>query len=89
MHCYVYKGANKEDLYLYLPEPATPGLVARLPAALTELFGKLTLVVDFDLTEKTLVQAESEQVIADMRGQGFYLQMPKKDMWLEEQRYFN
>ena len=89
MRCYVYKGDNKIDHYLFLPEQATQQKIESLPPALVDLLGQLSLVVDFDLAEKRLVQADTEKVISDMRAHGFYLQMPNKDMWLEEQQYFN
>lgn len=89
MHCYVYKGTNKEGLYLYLPRPADAQLLAALPAALTDLLGELSLVVDFDLTRKSPVQAEAQQVMEDISKRGFYLQLPTADAWLEEQLYFN
>ena len=89
MRCYVYKGDKKEGMYLYLPQHADPQLIAELPAALTELLGELSLVVDFDLTEIKLVKADAGQVMEDMRDKGFYLQMPTNDMWLEEHQYFN
>jgi len=89
MHCYVYKGGNNADHYLFLPKQVTQSTLSNLPAALVDLLGQLSLVTDFDLSEKKLAQADSEQVISDMRANGYYLQMPKKDMWLEEQQYFS
>lgn len=89
MYCYVYKATQKDGLYLYLPAPADQQLLASLPAALTNLLGDLTLVTEFDLTEKKLVQAEAKQVMEDLCNRGFYLQMPNRDTWLEEHRYFN
>jgi len=92
MHCYVYKGKNKEEHYLYLdydihqlaPENC------RIPDALLEMLGELQLVVEFELTdERKLPNADPQQVIHDIQQQGFYLQMPKQDLYLEEERVFN
>ena len=87
MQCYVYKGDKRDDNYLYL---ACELEEAEVPDALLEMLGNLTLVVDFDLTkDRALPQAEPEQVIDDIKEHGFYLQMPKKDMLVEEELYFN
>jgi len=90
MQCFVYKGDNKDDHYLYLSEELTDEVLERLPKALLTLLGQLHPVVDFELSaDKQLAQAEAPQVMADIQEQGFYLQMPKKDMALEEHQYFN
>lgn len=90
MQCFVYKGDNKDDFYLYLAEELSEQVSARLPDALLTLLGELRPVIDFKLSaEKQLVQADAQQVMSDIKTQGFYLQMPKKDMALEEHQYFN
>ena len=85
LHCYVYKGSRQVDHFLYLPEKlpecsaedAEPNSL-NIPAALLTLLGELTLVVDFELTpDRFLAQADANLVLADIRAQGFYLQMPK------------
>jgi len=91
MQCFVYKGEKKSDHYVYLakeldfdrPEES-------LPAAILGLLGNLEFVLDFELTEdRKLSQADAKQVISDMNEQGFYLQMPKKDLRAEEDRLFS
>ncbi len=91
MYCYVYKGERKDDHYVYLPnafdaaEPPTD-----LPEAILNLLGELSLVLEFELNaDRKLPQADARQIISDIQSQGFYLQMPKKDMVVEEDRYFN
>ena len=65
-------------------------MLAGLPPMLVEMLGELTLVVDFDLDgERTLAQADAAQVISSIEKQGFYLQMPNKDMLAEEEQFFN
>lgn len=89
MHCYVYKGAFKPDHYLYLQEEIS-GAEASLPEALLAMLGELSLVVEFDLqADRELPQADAAQVLADIKAQGFYLQMPKKDMRAEEDQLFS
>jgi len=91
MYCYVYKGDKKEDHYLYLDyEFDADNLNAELPSAILKLMGELSLVLEFELAlDRRLPQAEAQQVISDIQSQGFYLQMPKKDMRAEEDRLFN
>lgn len=91
MYCYVYKGDKKDDHYLYLDYRFDHNkLPSELPAAILGLMGELSLVIEFelDLTRK-LPQADAAQIISDIQSQGFYLQMPKKDMVAEEHVYFN
>ena len=91
MNCYVYKGDKKEDHYLYLLEEFDQEAVREdLPPAIIALMGELSLVVEFDLTpERKLPQADAQHVIDSLADNGFYLQMPKKDMKAEEDAYFN
>ena len=90
MRCYVYKGSRKSDHYLYLAQELNERVLAGLPPMLVEMLGELTLVVDFDLDgERTLAQADAAQVISSIEKQGFYLQMPNKDMLAEEEQFFN
>lgn len=90
MQCYVYKGDRKEDHYVYLAEELNADEPDKsLPAAILKLLGELTFVLEFDLTpERTLSQADAQKVLSDIESQGFYLQMPKKDLRAEEDRIF-
>lgn len=77
MHCVIYKGRKKADTYLYLERE---GDFSRVPAALLELLGELELVLQLELTpQRTLAQADAEQVRRLLREQGYYLQMPPRD----------
>lgn len=90
MHCYVYKGENREDHYLYLSDEIVSEESPDIPDALLTLLGELSFVIEFDLdVDRKLPQADAKQVIQDILGQGYYLQMPKKDMRAEEDRLFN
>ena len=61
-----------------------------VPASLLDMLGDLSLVIEFELNkDRKLAQADTEQVFADILEQGFYLQMPKRDMRAEEDRMFN
>ena len=90
MKCYVYKGEHKQDHYLYLGNPVDAEDSPDLPEGLLSMLGSLTLVLEFDLEpERELPQADAKHVLSDLSNQGFYLQMPKKDMLAEEDRVFN
>lgn len=91
MDCYVYKGDNKENHYLYLPQEFSKDqLPENFPQSLLTLLGELSLVVKFDLTDnRKLPQADSQQVKSDIAEHGFYLQMPKEDMASLEEQYFS
>jgi len=91
MYCYVYKGQNKDNHYLYLAQEfAADKLPADFPTSLLTMLGDLSLVVEFELNdERKLPQADPQQIKRDIVAHGFYLQMPKKDMALMEDQYFN
>ncbi len=90
MYCYVYKGDKKDDHYLYLNQEFGSLEEGHLPSAILGLLGELSLVLEFELElDRKLPQAEAEQVMHDIKSQGFYLQMPKQDMLALEEQYFN
>ena len=91
MNCYVYKGDRKEDHYLYLTsEFDAQEKNEEVPSAILTLMGELSLVLEFELSpERTLPQADAQHVIDSLNQQGFYLQLPKKDMKKLEDEYFN
>ncbi len=77
MKCRVYKGSKKTDTYLYVDTKTDQ---ENVPESLLVLLGELNQVVDFDLTpERQLAQADSRQVLEQIRKQGFYLQLPPGD----------
>lgn len=91
MVCYVYKGHNKENHYLYLAkEFSADELPENFPKSLLSLLGELSLVVKFELTDqRKLPQADPKKIRSDIAKHGFYLQMPKEDMAAMEDHYFN
>ena len=91
MNCYVYKGDRKDDHYLYLTSEFDAKKPSEeLPAAILSLMGELSLVLEFELSaDRKLPQADAQHVLNSLSDQGFYLQMPKKDMDKIEDQYFN
>lgn len=77
MKCVVYKGSRKQDTYLYIEREDD---FERVPESLLKMLGGLQRVMALELTaERTLAQADPEQVRRLLREQGYYLQMPPQD----------
>ncbi|MEK7322921.1 MAG: YcgL domain-containing protein [Pseudomonadota bacterium] len=76
MYCTIYKSAKKDDTYLYVEKE---GDFSRVPDSLLQLLGGLEQVMELELTPlRKLARADVEQVRAQLREQGYYLQMPPK-----------
>lgn len=72
--CDIYKTASKDEMYLYLNRPKG---FESVPEVLLKSFGEPILVTTLVLTEsKKLARADIKKVMADLAGQGFFLQMP-------------
>ncbi|MDH5326701.1 MAG: YcgL domain-containing protein [Gammaproteobacteria bacterium] len=78
MLCYIYKSLRKPDTYVYLDKE---GEFSALPESLAGLLGQLEFVMQLNLAQrKTLALADPRQVMQQIKEQGFYLQLPPKDM---------
>lgn len=90
MQCYVYKGDKKEDSYLFLDDEFdSENISSDFPAAILRMMGELSLVIEFDLQpDRVLPQADASKVLDDLKSQGYYLQLPKKDMKALEDEMF-
>jgi len=76
MLSYIYRSEKKADCYIYINQPKES---ADLPGIVEKTLGDLTFVMELEITEESkLAQVEAEQVLAAMRHQGFYIQMPPK-----------
>ncbi|WFF43266.1 YcgL domain-containing protein [Salinicola endophyticus] len=72
--CEVVKSARLDEMYLYLDK--AQGMAA-VPEALRERFGRPLPVMTLLLrAERPLARVDVHQVMAAIRAQGFYLQMP-------------
>ena len=70
----VYRSPKKAQTYVYLPSDQD---YESLPEALIEQFGDAILFLTFELHEKKkLAQVEAKTVLAALRNQGFFLQLP-------------
>ncbi|WP_447528304.1 YcgL domain-containing protein [Vreelandella sp. TE19] len=72
--CEIFKSSRKEEMYLYVDK--RQGLEP-VPEALLATFGKPVAVLTMILTaDKKLARVDTQDVIAAIGEQGFYLQMP-------------
>ncbi|MCL7930303.1 YcgL domain-containing protein [Halomonas llamarensis] len=81
--CEVFKSARKEEMYLYVEKRNG---VADVPDALMARFGQPVPVITMLLTpDQPLSRAKAADVMAAIREQGFYFQMPpaKEDYLLD------
>ncbi|MFQ5937499.1 MAG: YcgL domain-containing protein [Acidiferrobacterales bacterium] len=77
MKCAIYKSRRKADTYLYVEEESN---FARVPASLLTLLGELEFVMTLELSpQRTLAQADPEEVRRQLREQGYYLQLPASE----------
>ena len=77
MKCWIYKGNRRQETYLYLPQEDD---VSRVPEGLLDAMGPLELVMSLTLSpQRTLARANPDEVIAQLRERGFYLQLPPVD----------
>ena len=82
MTCYIYRSLIKDLMYIYLEDKEG---FDDLPEALRRQFGLPEFSMELELTpERKLAHADSGKVIDALESQGFYLQMPPKDPWLED-----
>ncbi len=77
MQCAVYKGHRKPDAYLFVEREDD---FSRVPGSLLEMLGRLELVMTLELTpDRTLAQADPEQVRQQLKEEGYYLQLPPQE----------
>lgn len=74
MHAYVYKSHRRADTYVYL---AQRDGFAKLPEPLRTQLGKLSFVLEVDLTpERRLAREDPVRVRENLAARGFHLQFP-------------
>jgi hypothetical protein len=74
MNCYVYRSNKKPGMYLYLVEKDD---FSDVPGSLMDLLGETLYSFEFDLSkDRKLVKAEAQEVIRNMRENGYFLHMP-------------
>lgn len=74
MHCFVYASRRKPDTYVWLCQQDGFDV---LPVSLQTLLGELRFVLEVELhPERRLPTEDTAQVIANLRAQGWHLQLP-------------
>ena len=74
MQCFVYKGDRKADTYLYITRE---GDFSDVPETLLKLMGELEFVLSVDLAQRDkLAQADIETVSAQLKSEGYFVQLP-------------
>lgn len=72
--CRIYKGSRRAACYLYVDHAED---IAPVPAALKDSLGELSVVMELQLSpDRHLARADARQVLALIREQGYFLQMP-------------
>lgn len=92
MHCDIYKFSKKEDLYVYIARPDYPkdteqlkDWLAVLPKEFRKTLGRETFVMHLDLdTTPKLARDNKAEVLAKLKEQGYYVQMPPQDVLLRQ-----
>jgi uncharacterized protein YcgL (UPF0745 family) len=75
--CEVLRSATHDYMYLYVVAGTE---LADLPAQLYKLFGAAEKVLELELHEgRRLAREDVRQVMANLREQGYHLQMPPSD----------
>lgn len=73
MLCAIYKSKKKEGMY-------KRDDFSSIPETLRDSFGTPIFVMLFNLKgEKSLINADNQEVLEKIQQQGFYLQMPKQE----------
>ena len=77
MKCAVYRSNKKEMTYLYLPEADD---MSNVPESLLNMISPVERVLEFELTpDRKLALENSADVLAQLKEQGWFLQMPRQD----------
>ena len=72
--CQVFRSPRRAGTYLFVDRSEG---ISRVPEELCESFGEPELVITIKLSaNRKLGQADAAAVLAAIRGQGFYLQLP-------------
>lgn len=74
--CWVYRSPRKDEMYLYL---SAEDDFEPVPEALLSRFGTPVRVMELTLSpQRQLAREDVNQVMENLRSQGFHLQMPPK-----------
>lgn len=90
MRCVIYRCSKKDEMYLFLPDSDREDIRQDLPDELLLITGRLEKVMQLELTPDTkLARADAKKVMTALEQQGFYLQMPPKDILQKDSSMLN
>ncbi|MCW8955481.1 MAG: YcgL domain-containing protein [Gammaproteobacteria bacterium] len=76
MNSYIYRCSAKHDMYIYLAEKDHFDCI---PDELKKSLGQLTFTMELEIDkERKLAREKPEQVINNLKGRGFHLQLPSE-----------
>lgn len=89
MHCDIYKFPKHEDLYVYIGRPNYPNdtetltdWLGVLPKDLRASLGRSEFVMHLDLNAiDKLARVNKAEVLDKLMTQGYYVQMPPKEVF--------
>lgn len=74
LDCWIYRSPKKDEMYLYL---AAEDDFECIPEALLKRFGRPQFVMQLTLSpERRLARVDVDKVMAGLRENGLFLQMP-------------
>lgn len=74
INCWIYRSSRKDEMYLYL---TAEDAFDDVPEVLLKSFGKPEFVMELTLSvERTLARADVATVMASLKEDKFYFQMP-------------
>lgn len=92
MHCSIFKSSKKAEMYLYIarPEPTeneneneaeAVNPLEILPEAMRAAFGRVTFVMDLELSEeRKLARVNVLHVMDSIQSKGFFIQVPPEGL---------
>ncbi|WP_201527511.1 YcgL domain-containing protein [Psychrobacter frigidicola] len=92
MHCDIYKFPKHNDMYVYIARPCYPDdtddikdWLGVLPKDFRASLGVSKFVMHLDLGDTpTLARVDKGEVLAKLKSQGYFVQMPPQDVMLRQ-----
>lgn len=92
MHCDIYKFPKHDDMYVYIARPDYPDdtddikdWLGVLPKDFRAGLGVSKFVMHLDLsTTKTLARVDKDEVIAKLKSQGYFVQLPPQEVMCKQ-----
>lgn len=74
LKCTIFKGSREQEMYVFVPRDRGQD---NIPDELKQRMGRISEVMTLDITpDRKLARADAGRVLAAIREQGYFLQMP-------------